>query len=723
MLLFDWVLGLALLVFAAGWWATRWRWRRPVLLAAALAGLAAAIPGWLDYRWQLALGAFVALLALLAAIVGALRPRRSSARPGRPWISGSVWLLLIAAAILPLYLFPVPDLPSPSGPHPVGSAEFLLLDEDRRGLLGAAADEPRRLLLRVWYPAATVAGLQPRPYFSDREAATTATGLGRLIGMPFLFQYVKHASTHSYPGAPLLEVKDSLSVVIYSHGYGSFAGQNSVLMEELASHGYLLFAVQHSYDSSPTLLPDGEVLEMAPAVVDTLRSALEPTAALIAAVTGRDLAERHSGHVLSRQQALARGDRTVTASAQAWLEDRRFVLDALQQSAVPAEVLPLVRAGDYRRTGQMGMSFGGSTTSALCMDDARCAAAVNLDGGNFHDSPFASNIPVPFLMLYSDPAYLAEALSPGAEAPRHGFNEFSYERPELAGLRPDVYRFIVSRVRHLGLSDLPLFMRNPARAQLLGPIDASAVLQVQNDVVRGFLDTHLRQREVGFPQAQLAQHAEQLTREHIDEVRNWWLSEFPEDSSVRVVLETTLGDIELALYPRRAPLSVANFLAYVDAGYFDGASFYRVTSTGLEQGIDVVQGGLMGEAVVNDIATYERAESLLPRVAHETTVRTGIANVRGTVAYARLAPGTATSEFFFNIQNNPGLDTGVASRNPDGQGYATFGRVLRGLPLLEQIQALPTSAEAPLPMLQRQLLEQPVAIERAYRVDDSQRAL
>lgn len=716
MLFLDCVLGLSLLVFVLSWWATRWRWRRPVLLGAALIGLAAALYGWLDYRWQLAPGAAVALLALLVAVVGGLR--RPSSRAGRPWFSGSVWLLLTAVAVLPLYLFPVPDLPPPSGAHPVGSAEFLLVDEDRRGLLGAAADEPRRLLMRVWYPAATVAGLEPRPYFTDLEAATTATGLGRVVGIPFLFQYLTHASTHAYPGAPLLDAADALPVVVYSHGYTSFAGQNSALMEELASHGYLVFAVQHSYDASPTVLPDGEVLEMDPALVAALRAALEPTAAFIQAVAGRDLAQRHAGQLQLRQQALARGDRIVTTSAAVWLDDRRFVLDALQQAAVPAAVQALVRAGDYRRTGQMGMSFGGSTTGALCMVDARCAAAINLDGANFHDTPYGANIPVPFLMLYSDPAYLAQALSPDSEAPRRGFNEFSYERPELAGLRPDVYRFIVSRVRHLGLSDFTLFMRNPVRAQLLGSIDADAALQIQNDFVRGFLDTHLRSQEVGFPQTQLAQHAARVTREQIDDVRNWWLSEFPEDSTERVVLETSLGSIELALYPRRAPQSVANFLAYVDAGHLDGASFYRVTSTALGQGIDVVQGGLMGAAVVDDIASYERAESLLPRIAHETTLRTGIPNERATVAYARLAPGTATSEFFFNLQDNPGLDTGDASRNPDGQGYATFGRVLRGLPVLERMQALPTRAEAPLPMLERQLLEQPVVIRRAYRVEE-----
>lgn len=85
-------------------------------------------------------------------------------------------------------------------------------------------------------------------------------------------------------------------------------------------------------------------------------------------------------------------------------------------------------------------------------------------------------------------------------------------------------------------------------------------------------------------------------------------------------------------------------------------------------------------------------------------------------AFGRLEPGTANSEFFFNLQDNPMLDTGYESEDRDGHGYATFGRVLRGMRVLERMQRLPSDAPTPIEMLQGQILEEPVVIRRAYRV-------
>ena len=194
----------------------------------------------------------------------------------------------------------------------------------------------------------------------------------------------------------------------------------------------------------------------------------------------------------------------------------------------------------------------------------------------------------------------------------------------------------------------------------------------------------------------------------------------PDENTVGVVLETDLGEIEVRVYPDRAPISANNFLAWVDGAHYEGATFYRVTRPDNTTGpspIQVVQGGLLGE-------TMRRGESSppgggpLPPIAHETTDTTGILNERGTIAYARLEPGTADSEFFFNVADNPALDTGNTTRQPDGQGYATFGRVVRGMEILEEIQSFPTLTEAGSEVTRGQMLEQPVVIRRARVLDD-----
>ena len=342
---------------------------------------------------------------------------------------------------------------------------------------------------------------------------------------------------------------------------------------------------------------------------------------------------------------------------------------------------------------------------------------MNLDGGDFHAAPFNANMPVPFLMLYSDYDALARQLRDDDDGDTFGFNDFSYERHETAGLREDVLRFKVADVAHLGYSDFNWFMRNPVRSLLLGSIDGGTMLALQNDFVRGFFDRYLRGAANDFPEGTVARYGVHVAPDAVSNMRRWWLAEHPEDRTERVVMETTEGLLELAIYPERAPVSAANFLAYVREGLYDGATLYRAARANQGSGIAVVQGGRLGDALQGDGAAYLAPRFPLPPIAHETTQRTGIPNERGTIAYARLAPGTAGSEFFFNMADNPQLDTGANAPERDGYGYATFGRVLRGLRVLDAVHGLPTDAEAGVAAVRGQLLSNPVGITRAYVVE------
>ena len=193
-----------------------------------------------------------------------------------------------------------------------------------------------------------------------------------------------------------------------------------------------------------------------------------------------------------------------------------------------------------------------------------------------------------------------------------------------------------------------------------------------------------------------------------------------EERTVGVVLDTDLGEIEVRVYPDRAPISASNFLAWVEGGHYEGATIYRVTRPDNTTGpgaIEVVQGGLLGEELRSGAPTSP-STGPIPPIAHETTDTTGMPNERGTIAYARLEPGTADSEFFVNIADNPALDTGNTMRQPDGQGYATFGRVVRGMEILEEIQGRPTITDAGSEVLRGQMLEQAVPIRHARVLDD-----
>ena len=178
------------------------------------------------------------------------------------------------------------------------------------------------------------------------------------------------------------------------------------------------------------------------------------------------------------------------------------------------------------------------------------------------------------------------------------------------------------------------------------------------------------------------------------------------DNSPNVILETSLGAIEIEVYPEKAPLSAGDFLNYVDRKYYHGQGFYRVVRADndpRQMGMSLIQGGRLN------------IESVGAPIAHETTKMTGLRNNAGSVAIAREEPGTGSAAFFFiNIDDNNFLDEG-GERNPDGQGYAVFGKVVAGMDVVKKIQALDVAQESDDERTQGQFLKEPVIISKAFR--------
>jgi len=175
---------------------------------------------------------------------------------------------------------------------------------------------------------------------------------------------------------------------------------------------------------------------------------------------------------------------------------------------------------------------------------------------------------------------------------------------------------------------------------------------------------------------------------------------------VQVLMTTTLGDIEIELYPDEAPITVDNFLRLIDGSHLDGGTFYRVVSPDNDNGspvISVIQGG------IGDV------ESPFPPIAHESTADSGLLHLDGRISMARAAIGTATTEFFICVGDQPALDYG-GTRNEDGQGFAVFGQVVGGMDVVRAIHQAPADAATEFEYFQGQLLEQPVVIDRIQRI-------
>lgn len=154
-----------------------------------------------------------------------------------------------------------------------------------------------------------------------------------------------------------------------------------------------------------------------------------------------------------------------------------------------------------------------------------------------------------------------------------------------------------------------------------------------------------------------------------------------------VVITSSLGEIELELYPGKAPKTVAAFLGYVREGIYGDASFYRVLKNdGIEEKYNsgLVQGGLY--------KTNPSRLSKLPGIEHESPKQTGISHLNGTISLARTLPGTASSEFFICIGDQTQFDSSK-NTHPDALGYAAFGKVVTGMAVLRKIQSGPNSGD------------------------------
>jgi peptidyl-prolyl cis-trans isomerase A (cyclophilin A) len=162
----------------------------------------------------------------------------------------------------------------------------------------------------------------------------------------------------------------------------------------------------------------------------------------------------------------------------------------------------------------------------------------------------------------------------------------------------------------------------------------------------------------------------------------------PKSKTVRALIQTELGDIEIEIETERAPVTAENFLKYVDAGHYDGGRFHRTVKLKPDNQpnnqikIEVIQAGV----------NPEKEKQGFPPIELERTNLTGLKHKDGVVSMARLGPDTATSDFFICVGGQPELDFG-GKRNPDGQGFAAFGRVVKGMDVVKKIHQSPVEAQ------------------------------
>jgi predicted dienelactone hydrolase len=342
-------------------------------------------------------------------------------------------------------------LPEPTGPLRIGTVSFHLIDRSRRDPW-APDRSSRELMIQVWYPAQRTAGHPRAPWLSPKIAQAVMAGLpAGSVRLPL---------THGRSGAPAHRGR-ARPVLLFSHGFGADRASGTALVEDLASHGYLVVTIDHTYDAGAVEFPGGQVrMHAASSPPPDFDRQDDPVATKAVAVRLAD-----TRFVMDRLAALNRGQ-VVDAGGRPSPEGLRGALD-------------------MSRVGMFGHSLGGATAAAMHAD-SRVKAGVNLDGAMF-GPVLREGLDRPFLLVGS--AGHDRANDPGWAA--------LWTR--LRGWRLELR---LDGTGHSSFTDLQVLLRqhpmglSPGQVtELIGTIDGPRSVLIQRAYLRAFFDRHLLGRE------------------------------------------------------------------------------------------------------------------------------------------------------------------------------------------------------------------------------------
>ena len=417
--------------------------------------------GW---RWQMIPGyVLVIFLAWRIRKIDLSKPVRFSFLRGVGFFGSS--LMVVVAWVLPMAL-PVFSLPEPKGQYSVGT-EMIQIETERDESITQDPNDRRELMLKVWYPSETdVSSLKGENYAAD----ASRSGFAMKYGLPAgALNYLDRVRTHAFSEIPIAE--GSFPVLIFSHGYGSRAHGYYALLTEIASQGYIIINMNHTYESLGVTFPDGREKyfdynfqgQLAAETMTVIQPLID------AFKNGLSYDERHP---IVRKASL---DYFEGSIEDRWAEDMIVTIDLLEKWNNEGWLKDKL---DLDKIGVFGHSVGGGSAGKVALKDNRVKAAANLDGiqwGKKIDTTYS----IPYLYISAD--WPAEHEDINSHVYKYKSTDYFYETKLLKSGHPN-------------FMDIPFLI--PVRSLAgTGEIDPYQGIEIVTSLTTSFFDRHLKNEQ------------------------------------------------------------------------------------------------------------------------------------------------------------------------------------------------------------------------------------
>lgn len=452
-----------------------WRWIMGVNLAVLV------IHGVYEgLRYQMAFSyAFIIVLAILTIIKGLQKPEAKTPKLLKGVLLSLSFILLALTAFL-AYALPVFRLPKPTGEYAVGIQYFHLTDENRTDPFLAGSTQKRELMVKVYYPAIEDKSKPFLPYFHSPQLVKR---FAEFYNLPdFAFDQLNLVKTNSKEGLQLSDAQPNYPVILFSHGAGTTMEVQTSQCEDLASHGYIVVAIDHTYVSAATVFPD---------------------------------------RVVSHKEATTNFDVAEPAEpiTQIMADDASFVIDTLYRMNEGKTESIFKGKLDLENIGAIGHSVGGAVAYNLAINDKRVKAAIDLDGVVYITPKGNSKEIAPFLMLANDKYHIQaienrepllkrfedmDEIDKKITVDIYGSEQAyqdAYDKAQqnVVGLtevlKADDSLYTIEGSDHMKFTDIGLFIAIPQLRELVdigGKTDPTRIMEITKAVTLAFFDQHLK---------------------------------------------------------------------------------------------------------------------------------------------------------------------------------------------------------------------------------------